>query len=286
MTTQRIAVVTDSTCDLEPSRTAELDIQVIPLHIIYNTGREERVYLDRVNITPDEVYSRMPNEVPTTSTPSPHEAESLFTRLRESGFTHAIAVHISGGLSGTANVMRLASEQVSGLKTAVVDSNSLSMGLGFIAEQVAQWVHQRLDFDTIVGRAREMAARGRAFYVLKTLEYLRRGGRINTVQAAVAGVLDLKPIISIGEDGKYFSFRRVRGRRQSLRELHTIAADGVAGGLDTVAVMHGEAEEEARELHAEVAKMPGIKRLVFGQIGPVLVVHTGPGLVGVAMTRA
>jgi len=279
--TQRIALVTDSTCDLDQNTVRRHNIHVLPLHVIYR----DRTYRDRVDITPEEVYAGLREEVPTTSTPSPQEAVDLLTGLRDSGCSHVVAVHISGGLSGTADTVRLAASQVPGLTTEIVDSRSLSMGLGFIVEQAARSIEEGFPLAAIVDRARQMVAKSKAFYVLKTLEYLRRGGRIGSVAAAVAGALDLKPIISIDEDGRYYGHSRVRGRRQSLRALFDITREAVESGMNQVAVMHGGAREEALELFDRVKTLPGVTRTVFGQIGPVLVVHTGPGLVGVALTR-
>ncbi len=279
---KNIALVTDSTCDLDSSTIDRWGIHVLPLHIVY----AGRTYRDRVDITPEEVYDRLGEEVPTTSTPSPQEATDLLTRVRDSGFTHALAVHLSRGLSATADTVRMAADQVRGLETAVIDSKTLSMGLGFIVEQAAHWAEERLDFNALIDRTQEMVTRSHAFYVLRTLYYLRRGGRIGAVAAAVAGALNLKPIISIDKEGRYYSHSRVRGRRQSLSELLKLVREAVGNGLDRVAVMHGGAKEEGLELLEQVKKLPGIKRTVFGQISPVLVVHTGPGLVGAAMTRA
>lgn len=279
---ERIALLTDSTCDLGPDVIARHSIRVLPLKVIYR----DRVYHDRVDIIPQEVYDRLAEEVPTTSTPSPYEAGEVLTQLREAGFTHVLAVHISAGLSGTFNAVSLAASEVANLTTAVVDSKSLSMGLGFIVEQAGRWIEQRPDFATLVRKTEEMVSGSKVFYGLKTLEYLRRGGRIGNVAAAVAGVLDLKPIISINEQGKYFSFRRVRGRSQSIREILEITRRAVESGLTRVAVMHGDALAEAEVLYGQVRSLPGVKEIVFGQIGPVLVVHTGPGLIGVALSPA
>lgn len=277
---EKIALVTDSTCDLDPMVIQRHGIQVLPLKVIY----KGRVYHDRVDITPEEVYDRLEEEIPTTSTPSPQEVVNMFTELRNKGFTKVLAIHISSGLSGTYNAVQLAAREVSELKTVTIDSKSLSMGLGFVVEQAARWIEERIDFATVVKRCEEMVERSKAFYVLKTLEYLRRGGRINTVAAAVAGVLDLKPIISIDDQGKYFSYRRVRGRNRSIRELLEIAREAVSLGLTRVAVMHGGALEEGRALMEKVRQLPGIEEVVFGQIGPAMVVHTGPGLLGIVLT--
>lgn len=279
---EKIAILTDSTCDLERDTIDRFGIEVLPLKIIYR----DRVLLDRVEIAPQEIYDSLEREVPNTSTPSPHEATVTLQRLRERGFTHVLAIHLSSGLSGTCNMVRLAAEQFQHLKTAVIDSKSLSMGLGLVVQQAARWIEERMPFDELVARTQEMVTRTKGYFVVKTLEYLKRGGRINTVAAAVAGVLDLKPVISIDEHGKYFSYKKVRGRKQSLHELLEIVKRAVALGANRVAVVHGDALEEAQELLAKVKELPGLVEVAFGEIGPALVVHAGPGLVGVVTTRA
>lgn len=279
---EKIAILTDSTCDLERETIERYGIEVLPLKIIYR----DRVCLDRVDISPQQVYDDLAREVPSTSTPSPHEAETALRRLHGRGFTHVLAIHLSSGLSGTYNTVRMVAEQFHHLTTAVIDSKSLSLGLGFVVQQAARWVDDRVAFEVIVERTRTMIQETKGYYVLKTLEYLRRGGRINTVAAAVAGVLDLKPVISIDEQGKYFTYRKVRGRRQSINELLEVVRRAIAAGTNRVAVVHGEAFEEAQELLARVKALPGLVEVVFGQISPALVVHTGPGLVGVVTTNA
>jgi DegV family protein with EDD domain len=274
--------MTDSTCDLDQETVERHGIHVIPLHVVF----KDRTYLDRVEISPEEIYKGLDTQVPTTSTPSPQEAQNALESLREKGFTDVLAIHISSGLSATSNTIRLAAAQVAGLRTTIIDSKSLSMGLGFVVVQAARWLKEGVDLATVIERTEGMVARGKAYFVVKTLEYLRRGGRIGGVAAAVAGALDLKPIISIDEEGKYFSYKRVRGRKQSIRELFDIAREGIQAGMNQLAVMHGDALEEGQALYEQVKELPGIKELVFGQIGPVLVVHTGPGLLAVALNKA
>lgn len=280
--TEKIGILTDSTCDLEAGVIGRYGIEVLPLKIIYG----DQVHLDRVDITPDQVYERLPEEVPTTSTPSPHEALAALRSLSARGFTHVLAVHLSSGLSGTFNTVRLVADQCHQLKTAVIDSKSLSMGLGVVVEQAARWIEEKVDFDSLIAKTQSMIQRTKGFYVLKTLDYLRRGGRINTVQAAVASILDLKPIISINEEGKYYSYKQVRGRRQSINELFEIARRAVESGRSKIAVVHGGAVEEARDLLERIKKLPGVVEVTFGQISPAMVVHTGPGLVGIVTSSA
>lgn len=281
---ERIAVVTDSTCDLNPEIVKQLGIEVLPLKIIY----PDRVYQDRIDIQPHEVYAKFPGEVPTTSTPSPEEAAAVFRRLHSEGYTHVIALTISSGLSGTMNAVRLGAQELQDrMKIAVIDSRSLSQGLGLVVEQAAHWISERKHgFDALVEQVNAMIDRTKAHFVVASLEYLRRGGRIGLVSATMAQLLDIKPVISINAEGKYFTFKKVRGRKQSIDALFEIARAAVATGRDQIAVVHADALEEGQRLFERVKQLPGIKKLSFGEIGPAMVVHSGPGLVGVISTSA
>lgn len=275
----RIALVTDSSCDLSPETLKRYDIRVLPLKIIY--GSEVR--LDRVDITPEEIYRRFPGEIPTTSMPSPGEARVLFEELRSEGYREVLCLHLSSGLSGTFNSVTLAARETEGMRIEVIDTLSLSLGLGLIVLRAAEWREAGMSLEELVERIRELVPRGRAFYVINTLEYLRKGGRIGLVEAALGGLLRIKPIISINEAGKYYTYAKERGPRQSLERLFRITADLTAKERAWIAVLQGRAEDEARALLERVRELPNVARTFLEQISPALVVHTGPGLVGVAV---
>ncbi len=281
---EKIAVVTDSTCDLSPEQLSELGIHLLPLKVVY----QDREYADRIEIQPDEVYATLDEETPGTSTPSPGEALALFEKLRGQGYTHAIALHISGGLSSTPEVVRMVSRQISSMRIEVVDSKGLSMALGFQVIEAARAVREGLRFEEIVKRVYEVRDRMKVFFVVKTLEYLRRGGRIGYVQATLGEILNMKPIISINEEGKYYTVAKVRGWKKSLSRIAELVAEHGRNKVLNLAAMHGNAEEECRSLLERLKQMAELKirEAAFGQIGPVMVVHTGPGLVGVAFYEA
>lgn len=123
----KIAIVTDSTSDLNNDMTEELGIEILPLHVVY----KDREYLDGLNISPNEVYDNMDVEVPTTSLPSPAEISNLFSRLRDENYTHVLSMHISSGLSGTYETVSQVAREFKEMKIEVMDSKALSMGLGF-----------------------------------------------------------------------------------------------------------------------------------------------------------
>lgn len=276
----KIAIVTDSTCDLSEELVDKFNIHILPLKVVY--GKEE--YQDGIEIRPEEVYARFPDEIPSTSMPGPGEVKDLFQRLEDEGYTHVISIHISSGLSGTAEMVRMMAQEFPHLQVEVIDSKGLSLALGFLVLRAAQLRDLGTKFQELIDQLYQARSRIKVFFILKTLEYLKKGGRIGFVQASLGEVLDVKPIISINEDGKYFTLAKVRGRMKSIGKLKEMVLERAREKAVNLAVMHGDAEEEARSLYQDLLgdKAMKIKEHFFGQIGPVMVTHTGPGLIGVA----
>ena len=275
----KIAILTDSSCDLELEIIQEYGIEVLPLHIIY----PDNDFRDRIDITPQEVYDNLEQVVPKTSLPSLAEIKDVFEKLKENNVTHVLAVHISSGLSGTFQAVSNIAREFKEMVIEVVDSRTLSMGLGSSVLEAARELHRSNDFNKVVAKAKNILHESKAFYVLSTLEYLKKGGRIGYVAGTIGELLNIKPIISINEEGKYFTYTKVRGREQSLRKLGEVLKEHVQEKMSNVAILHGGAEEEARALEKAAKQLPNVKEVFFGQISPALGVHTGPGLVGMVI---
>ncbi|MGE5449832.1 MAG: DegV family protein [Methanomassiliicoccales archaeon] len=273
----KIALLTDSACDLPASIIEQYNIQVLPLKIIY--GQE--VFADRVEIQPDEVYARMPQQIPTTTLPSVQEIHDMFVKLQDQGYEKVLAIHISSGLSGTFAAVKMVADDFTDLEIKVVDTKTLSMGQGFQVYEAARDIAAGLPWAKICANLTGRGAKIEVFYVLETLEYLKRGGRIGKVAAAFGGILRIKPIISVDPEGKYFIFARTRGREQSIRKLGEIIENIASNNRIKLAVMHGGAEIEALKLKTKLAGLTNVIEVLFGQISPALGVHTGPGLIGV-----
>lgn len=277
---QKIAVIADSSCDLPKEWIKQHNIHTLPLRIIY----KDKEFRDRVEITPEEIYERFHEEIPTSSLPLPEDAQKLLEKLIAEGYTHILAVTISSGLSGTYNMLRNVVSDIEGPVIELIDSRSLSMGAGFLVMEAVDEIERSGDFNKAVQKAREAIAGTETYYVIKTLEYLRKGGRIGKVEGTIGDLLNIKPIISVGEDGAYFTFRKVRGRKKSINELYTIAQEHLRKQKMRVAVMHGNAPKEAEALANKLQAMDHVQELLVEQISPVLAVHTGPGLVGVIVS--
>jgi DegV family protein with EDD domain len=275
-------MVSDSTSDLTDEMIKKYDIRILPLRVIYKNGE----YKDRVDITPEQIYARFHEEIPTTSLPSPEDTINLFNQLKQEGYTHTIITTISSGISGTMNMIRNVADSFQNMVFEIIDSKSLTMGLGFAVLEGAKELERTNDFAETVKKIKDALSKIEVYYVVKTLDYLRKGGRIGKVEGTVGEFLDIKPIISINKDGVYYSYKKVRGRNRSIEELYNIIKERAKDRIVNIAVAHGDAYEEAQNLLSKVKELSNVREVFFTQISPVLVVHTGPGLIGVVISES
>ena len=277
-----IAVVTDSTCDLSKDLLEEKGIEFLPLKIIYKDNQ----YLDRVDIKPQEVYDHFEKEIPSTSMPSPSEVKEKYLQLKEKGYTHIISLHISSGLSGTYNICRMVAEELDEITVEVIDSQMLSMGLGRLVLYAKELIEEKeYNFNRIVEMVKEKKDKIELYFIVETLKYLKEGGRIGKVRGTIAELLNIKPIISINEEGEYYTFDKVRSRKKSIKKLINLAKEKIQEGLCKVDVMHADAKDEALEILDKLKGLPNVKEALLGEISPAMVVHSGPGLIGVCITK-
>lgn len=278
---EKIAIVSDTASDLPEEIVSKYDIKILPFRIIY-TGKE---YRDKVEITPEEVYENLKVEVPTSSMPAMEDMEALYDQLGKEGYTHVIAIVLSTGLSGVYNGMKVVSENHPNIITHICDSLSISLGEGVLVEECAKLLEEGKRFDYIVNEIPNLKKRVNIYYVVGTLEYLKKGGRIGKVSGSIAEILNIKPIISVDKsDGKYFTYDKVRGRKQSLNRMIEIGNNILNDKKCRVYVMHGQAKEDALKVMEVLSRHPNaIDSTFVGSISPVAGVHTGPGLVGMVL---
>lgn len=273
----KIAIITDSSCDLPKDLIAKLGVEVVPLRVIYKSGE----YRDGIDIEPSEVYNRLEEEVPTTSMPSPEDIYAAFEKVRNQGFTHCLVITLSSGLSGTYNTFKLIANEFEDLQTHIIDSKYLSWALGYQVIEAAKLIREKLDFSEIIEKIEDMKKRISAYFVVDTLDYLKAGGRIGRVSALFGSILNVKPIISVDEDGKYFPLTVARGKNQAMKKLYQLVQDHVDSAKASIAIVQGRAEKEAEALAERVRQLgDNIADLYVGNVSPALVVHAGPGLVG------
>lgn len=275
----KIAIITDSTSDISDDLREKYDIRVLPLQVIY----QNKVYRDRVNITPDQVYQNMEKEVPKTSLPLTADVAKTLDSFKQDGYTHVLGIFISSGLSGTYNMIRnMANEYKDDMTFELIDSKSISWGIAFGLIEAAREREKSQDFQKVVAAAKEAVKNSRCLFVIPTLSYLKKGGRMGRVEGTVGDILNIKPIVGVDEllDGQYFTIKKVRGRKKSIHAIYEIAYDLVKDKKSfEIVVLHGGAEQEAKELYDKFKAMTNCRCVRFAQVSPVIGVHTGPGLV-------
>lgn len=273
---EKIALITDSASDINSDLIKKYNINILPFKIIFS----DKEYRDGIDITPSMLYEKLPNETPKTSLPSISEFTQLLEDLKSKGYTHAIIITISNCFSGTFNSARLASESVSGITTFVFDSLTLTMSEGAMVLNVAELIEQGKSFDEITSSLPKLREKIDVFFTLDTLTYLKRGGRIGKVAGTIAEALNIKPIITIKDDG-FCTYAKVRGTKQSISKLSSILNDYLSKGKCKVWIMNGNAPDKADLLYNAIKNSPNLVECTLGgMIGPALGVNTGPGLVG------
>ncbi|WP_160690045.1 DegV family protein [Clostridium sp. C2-6-12] len=274
---ERIALITDSACDLSIDFTKKNNIKMLPFKIIFS----DRDYDDGIDITPKMLYDALPIEIPTTSLPSVEKFTSALEEAISEGYTHAIIITISSGISGSYNSARVAAENTLGIKTFVFDSMTLTMSEGAMVIETKKLIDEGKSFQEILEILPSYRNKIDVFFTLDTLEYLIKGGRIGKVAGTIADTLNLKPIITVGDDGVYHTVCKIRGMKQSISRLVTLLKPYLENSRCKVWIMDGDAPDKAKMLYDAIRDLPNlIECYLGGSIGPTLGVHTGPGLVG------
>ncbi len=282
MNEQKTAVLIDSGCDVPRVVREQYDIRILPLHVLY----PEKDYMDGVDIDPLMVYERFPEEFPSTSTPSLHEAAQALTALKEEGFEKVIAVCISSGLSSTYNAIRLASSDIEDLEVFVFDTKNISIGSGLFAIWAAKKLKEGLSFEKVTKGMQEKIADSKVFFYMDTLKYLQRGGRIGRLAGFVGEAFKLKPIISCDKEGVYYTVAKIRGSKFGKIRLLEEVVKYCLGHKVWIVVEEGGAHEEALAMEKLLEEHIVNKEILFEQqITATMAINTGPGLVGVAVMR-
>jgi DegV family protein with EDD domain len=281
---QRVGVVTDSTCDLPETLLEELNIGVVPVRVYF--GSEN--YLDRVTITPAEFYGRfaVTDVAPTTSQPPPAD----FTQVYRNVATHAgsiVSVHLGAALSGTYQAAVVGARPVEKTVFEHVDSRNVSVGLGLIVRLAAEAAAAGKSASEVAEIARRAADRTHVLIAVPTLEHLVRGGRVSAARGFLAKLLGLLPVLSLSAEGKAEAVAKARGfaaaRRKMMALLFAAADASAPNGYRRFGVAHCDAAELAEALAQEIRSRYPESDVMIVECGPALGAHGGPGAVAVAV---
>lgn len=277
MPIRKTAIVTDSACDLENSLLEKYHIKFVPLRLVYQGGEVR----DRLEVTAEQVYDMLSREIPKTSLPLPEDVLRVYDELADEGYTDAVHISISSGLSGTYNMVRILASEYKRLNVRVVDSKTLSMQEGLIVLSCARLLEKTQDVEEIAAHAVALREKSLGMFVIRTLEYLRKGGRIGLVEGVLGTMLQIKPVIFVNTDGIYQTIAKARGHVNALDAMLREMARRFSGARVRLAVVHGAAPEEGGKLLARLRGLLNIEEEFLCPVSPVLGVHTGAGLLGV-----
>lgn len=276
-----IRIVTDSTADLSPELVAEHNITVVPASVLF--GDEE--FRDGVDIQSREFYERLQisSALPTTSQPAPGAFRAAYEQLAAEGATEILSIHVSEKLSGTIGSARQGADGIEGVRIEHVNSGlvTMAMGLGVIAAARAVAGGAALD------EARDLVVaqfgRTHTYFLLDTLEYLQRGGRIGRAGAAIGTLLRVKPLLTL-RDGEVEAAGRVRTRKKAVADMLRRVAE--LPSIEQMMAAHGGSAAESEDLIRELRAIAPGADMITGEVGPAIGVHTGPGMLACAVVTA
>jgi DegV family protein with EDD domain len=275
-----VRIVTDSSCDLSQDEADELGISIVPLTIRF--GAEE--FTDRVDLSVSDFYRRLAesDQLPETAAPSPGAFEAAFRAAADAGADGVVCVNLSSELSATLQSARTAAKAFEGtLDVRVVDSRSITLGLGSQVIAAAEAARDERSTDDIVAMVEDMASRTRMLGALDTLENLKKGGRIGGAQALVGNLLSIKPLIDVST-GRVEEAGKARTRKKALQWMANRLLEEPA--VERLGIAHGEAPDLDEFLGLIASRYPR-NELRIGVIGAVIGTHAGPRVMGVTWQR-
>ena len=283
MNDQRIAVITDTGTDTPADFVAKHDVRVVPLRINYSDGTG---YECGVDITTDEVVARFEQEIPKTSLPSPEKITDAFNSAKRDGYTAAVFVSISSGLSATCDTARMVARTMEDFPVLVVDTKGIGISAGMVVMETVRQIEAGVPFSSLATTLEIVSKQTNVFFAVRDLKFLRAGGRISEAVYRVGSVLNIKPVLTCDDEGRYVISKKARGWQRALdtevKLIEELARKypKVRIGLSCTSATH---DEYARLEEAIRRQVVNVVDIVRNDITADLLVHTGPELVGVAI---
>ncbi|GAB2702213.1 DegV family protein [Paenibacillus thermoaerophilus] len=286
----QVRIVVDSTADIPADIRERYRIGMVPLKV--NFGQES--YEDSVTIYPDMFYEKLAAapELPTTSQPSPAEFVREYERIREeTPGAQIVSIHLAAVLSGTyqsAVMAKSLMEEPGVIET--IDSCSASYGIGVLAVEAAKAAEAGASLEEVVELVKRLRENQRIYFLVDTLEYLHKGGRIGKASALIGSLLNIKPILTLDENGTVSTVDKARSYKKAVARVLELAEQEITrhGGSDRMKLFvgHGAAPEQAAEMEAMLKeRFPSAQFNATVKIGPVIGTYTGPGTIAVFLEK-
>jgi DegV family protein with EDD domain len=258
-----VKIVTDSTADLPDELVKELGIAVVPVYVRFG----EEVLRDRVDISEDEFYERLTHDPvhPNTTQPTPQDFVDVYQKLAKEA-DGIVSIHLTTKLSGTYNSALMAKDMLKGgCPVEVVDAETLSMALGLVVIAAATAAKAGKSMDKIVEGVKQAVPKMHLLFLLDTLEYLKKGGRIGKAKALLGSVLNLKPMITV-KDGELVPAGQARTRAKGIDKLFEYVKN--AGDIQDLAIVYNTTPDEAQNLAERIGSVFDREKIRMARIGP------------------
>ncbi|MBO9598714.1 MAG: DegV family protein [Cohnella sp.] len=280
-----VAIVTDSTADIPLAVREQLDIAMVPLKVI--VGGE--TYLDNIELTPAQFYQKLTqsNDLAKSSQPSPSDFFETFKRLTDQGKS-VVCISLSSVLSGTYQSALIAKSMLEDdADVTVIDSRSASYGYGLLVVAAAELAQAGADKTRIIEEVNRIRESMKLYFLVDTLEYLQKGGRIGKASALIGTLLNIKPILSIDDEGYVYSFEKARGQKRAFGRIAELLEEDFKGDpIQLIVAKTPGFEDGLAELSGLLKSRLNITQYTETEIGPVIGAHAGPGTLGLFATRA
>ena len=278
----KLAVITDSSAFLqaEALRKEDLFVLDIPVNI---DGQE---YVEGVNLTAQEFYEKMAsaNELPKTSQPSIAKLDEILSSLKAKGYTHALGLFLSSGISGFYQNIQYMKDEFEGLTIAFPDTRITSAPLGYMAESVFKWAEQGDGFESILDKVTEQIENTSAFIMVDDLDHLVKGGRLSNGAAILGNLLSIKPILYFNDQGVIEVYEKVRTEKKATKRLVEIVKEATAIGNYQITVIHGNAPQKAADLRQLLIDCGVATDVSIATFGSVIGTHLGEGSIALGYT--
>lgn len=278
--TKSVQIVTDSTADIPAELARQHGITVVPLKVIFS---DEEFYRDGIDLTTEQFFTRLEQLPASTSQPSPAEFLEVYRPLAEQGLD-IISVHISAALSGTVHSAQAARALLPDASIEVIDSKVTSVPLGMAALAAARAVEAGKDRAEVLELLNAILSSTGIYFMVDTLEYLQRGGRIGRAQGLLGTLLNIKPILML-KDGQVTPFDKVRGRAKGLERLAGVLDEAAKQGPVKYGITHGNTPELFAQLEEKLTARAGFGPDLSCRVGGVIGAHVGPSVIGFSFHR-
>lgn len=274
---KNIKIIADSVCDLPEDIIKKYDIDIQPLTINF----DNQSFRDGVDLETRELFQLLnaSTKLPTTSQVSPGEFIKAFESYKD--YKSAIVITMSSKLSGTYQSALLAKEQLSKLDISVVDSQGITLGYGLLVYRAAKMASEGCTKEEIVTSIETMKQNIKYLFVVDTLEYLKKGGRLSATKAALGTILNIKPVLTM-DDGYLVPYNKVRTKKKVIPWIiEYLKKTGVDFKGKSIGVNHADDLESALELIEEIKKNFEVGEIILSETGCTVSVHSGPGAVAI-----